>query len=474
MSSFLLSLVLIIYSRFSKIYSLYITAIVFCIYSVVSFSFFPSNGDIFFFSIANIIFPIAFIYSSQYFQPYKNKAYILLGILLATYTTLLVQEMDNKIYIFILYELLSLITIPMIYLSKAEGKMESLKTYCLILFSVSAVIFLPILLLLENFHQYTPLGQALIIALSMFGVGKLAIAPFHIWLPKAMVADYPISGLLHGVAVVTMGMVCLMKIYYEWIGITYIHQNPYIIYISAIPIVSMTYAGIKALYAKKIKHILAYSTIAQVSFIVVSMLFTQNPEIIVKYIVAHSIVKLFLFIIAGMIYKKYHIEYIGEISQCTSRLYLVSIIFASFSLSPLPFSLIYFIKNQISIGYLFDITSSIFTLSYCLRFIYPALKKLIRKEIDNTISYFIDYVIIFLSIFSICFFMKIFYISNDINIVKQSIIIALAIVTFKVRLPILNAPKIAIYDLHLPDLGFRQSLLIFFIILFLCLLYLVV
>ncbi|TIP71237.1 MAG: monovalent cation/H+ antiporter subunit D family protein, partial [Mesorhizobium sp.] len=52
----------------------------------------------------------------------------------------------------------------------------------------------------------------------LFGFAKAAVMPMHAWLPAAMVAPTPVSALLHAVAVVKMGVFCVLRVVFHVFG----------------------------------------------------------------------------------------------------------------------------------------------------------------------------------------------------------------------------------------------------------------
>ena len=113
---------------------------------------------------------------------------------------------------------------------------------------------------------------AVLYALYVFGIGKAAVMPVHRWLPAAMVAPTPVSALLHAVAVVKAGVFSVLKITVYVFGVgtlTEIQETiaggDWLVYATCFTILAAS--GI-AMYQDNLKRRLAYSTVSQLSYIV--------------------------------------------------------------------------------------------------------------------------------------------------------------------------------------------------------------
>ena len=113
-----------------------------------------------------------------------------------------------------------------------------------------------------------PAWAGLLYALFIFGIGKAAVMPFHRWLPAAMVAPTPVSALLHAVAVVKAGVFTVLKVVVYVFGIDLLAEtnaSQWLTWVAAFTIIA---ASCIALGKDNLKARLAYSTISQLSYIV--------------------------------------------------------------------------------------------------------------------------------------------------------------------------------------------------------------
>jgi multicomponent Na+:H+ antiporter subunit D len=120
-----------------------------------------------------------------------------------------------------------------------------------------------------------------------------------------MVASYPVSALLHAVVVVKAGLFCLYKVLVYVFGLGYLQHlfkgHDWLIYL---PIITIIYSSLQALRSDKIKMILAYSTINQLSVALLgAFLFTpKGVAAAVIHMASHSLTKICLFYAAGNMY----------------------------------------------------------------------------------------------------------------------------------------------------------------------------
>ena len=138
--------------------------------------------------------------------------------------------------------------------------------------------------------------------------------PFHRWLPTAMVAPTPVSALLHAVAVVKAGVFAILKICIYIFGIDLLQQltaHRVLAYVAAFTIVA---TAIIALRKDNLKARLAYSTVGQLSYIVLGALVANTAGVIGggMHMLMHGFGKITLFFGAGAILVATHKT---EISQ---------------------------------------------------------------------------------------------------------------------------------------------------------------
>jgi multicomponent Na+:H+ antiporter subunit D len=219
----------------------------------------------------------------------------------------------NLLTLFIFYEVLTLSTYPLVVHKGDDNARKGGRVYLGILLFTSIVLFLPAIIwtyALAGTLDFRPGGildgrldgyaATLLLFMFVLGVGKAAVMPVHRWLPAAMVAPTPVSALLHAVAVVKAGVFTLIKVIVYIFGLDYLVLVPneaWAIYLAGFTVIA---ASIAALRQTNIKRMLAYSTISQLSYIVLAaVVLTPLSEIgAAIHMVTHAFGKITLFFTA--------------------------------------------------------------------------------------------------------------------------------------------------------------------------------
>lgn len=291
----------------------------------------------------------------------------------------------NLITLFLFYELLTLATYPLVIQSFSDAAKKAGKLYLLTLLGSSSFFLMIALLYLNKnfasleFREGGILGYAtkkdilILLICFVFGFSKTAIFPFYKWLPRAMVAPIPVSALLHAVAVVKSGIFALIKVFMFIFGYDLLlkirnYEPSLLRWLTMLSCFAIIFAGFKACKQESLKKILAYSTIAQLSYMILALSFANKPAIEGSFLLllAHSLAKITLFFLAGIIYVSTHKIYYQDMKGIFRKMPLVGILFtlASASIIAVPFTPGYIAFDKVllsmnygdSIGYLSLIT----------------------------------------------------------------------------------------------------------------------
>ncbi len=241
----------------------------------------------------------------------------------------------NLFTLFLFYEALTLSTYPLVSHKGDEKTIRSARVYLGILLTTSIGLFLPAIVwtyMAAGTGEFTPGGilegnvegplVGLLLGLFVFGVGKAAVMPVHRWLPAAMVAPTPVSALLHAVAVVKAGVFTITKLIVYVFGVDYLFAQPsgqWLLYAAAFTIVA---ASAVALRQTNIKRLLAYSTVSQLSYVVMAAdILKPLAEVgAAIHMVAHAFGKITLFFAAGAIYTAAKKTEIGQLAGIGRRM----------------------------------------------------------------------------------------------------------------------------------------------------------
>ncbi|MEI7672866.1 MAG: monovalent cation/H+ antiporter subunit D family protein, partial [Deltaproteobacteria bacterium] len=234
--------------------------------------------------------------------------------------------------LYLFYEVITLFTYPLVAHHQDEEGYAGAKKYLVYLMGTSKGFLLPALILAyvmtgtldfaDNIRTgmfpstADPIWITVTYVLFVAGFAKAAIMPFHNWLPSAMVAPTPVSALLHAVAVVKAGVFCIARVMLSTFG-TGVLQDLGIGLVTAY-VVSFTIlaASIIALTKDDLKARLAYSTVSQLSYIILGVALLDNSGVMggIIHIVNHGFSKITLFFCAGAIYVASHKKKISDMA----------------------------------------------------------------------------------------------------------------------------------------------------------------
>jgi len=134
------------------------------------------------------------------------------------------------------------------------------------------------------------------------------VMPFHRWLPAAMVAPTPVSALLHAVAVVKAGVFAVLKVTVYIFGIDFIAAAGASVWLMWVAAATIILASLVAFTKDNLKARLAYSTVSQLSYVVLGAMLANGWGVIGSgmHIAMHAFGKITLFFCAGAIYVAAH------------------------------------------------------------------------------------------------------------------------------------------------------------------------
>ncbi|MEZ5847108.1 MAG: monovalent cation/H+ antiporter subunit D family protein [Geminicoccaceae bacterium] len=260
---------------------------------------------------------------------------------------------ENMLTLFIAYEVLSVSTYPLVTHAGTPEAKRAGRIYLGILLGTSIgfqLIAIGWTYALAGTLDFTEGGIlrdkasdgvfALLTALYAFGIGKAALMPFHRWLPAAMVAPTPVSALLHAVAVVKAGVFSVVKVVVYILGIDLLNMSGAGIWIAYVAAFTILTASLVAMTKDNLKARLAYSTVSQLSYIVLGAMLATTAGVVggAMHIVMHAFGKITLFFCAGAIMVATHKTEISQMNGLGRRMPFTFIAFfiASLSIIGLP------------------------------------------------------------------------------------------------------------------------------------------
>jgi multicomponent Na+:H+ antiporter subunit D len=138
----------------------------------------------------------------------------------------------------------------------------------------------------------------------LLGFAKNAVMPLHHWLPSAMVAPTPVSALLHAVAVVKVGVFSTVRVMLYVFGVDLMDRLHLGLPTAWFVAVTILVGSIVALSKDDLKARLAYSTVSQLSYVILGVALLALTAVAggLFHIAAHAFSKITLFFCAGAIY----------------------------------------------------------------------------------------------------------------------------------------------------------------------------
>ncbi|MBM4221714.1 MAG: monovalent cation/H+ antiporter subunit D family protein, partial [Gammaproteobacteria bacterium] len=262
---------------------------------------------------------------------FQTRFYVCFALALAS--TIGIAFAANLLTLFLFYEALTLVTYPLVTHHGTDKAKRAGRVYLGVLIGTSVLFFLPAIA--YTWHaagttefrpggiltgHVTPGIITALLALFVFGVGKAAVMPFHRWLPAAMVAPTPVSALLHAVAVVKAGVFAVVKILVYVFGLEVLTGNgDWLVAVAGFTIIA---ASVVALRADNLKRRLAYSTVSQLSYVVLATAVLAPRSVVgaVFHILAHALGKITLFFAAGAIYTAAHKTEVSQLDGIGRRM----------------------------------------------------------------------------------------------------------------------------------------------------------
>ncbi|WP_242472621.1 complex I subunit 5 family protein [Ectothiorhodospira mobilis] len=288
-------------------------------------------------SLSATLWLVTTVYAIGYLEGSPRRSRFFGFFSLCVSATVGIAFSGNLVTMLIFYEMLTLATWPLVL---HRGTPESFRAgriylaYTLFGGSVllAAVVWLTVLAGSRDFTAdgylsalYPEHGTALtalfVLLIAGFGV-KAALLPLHSWLPRAMVAPAPVSALLHAVAVVKAGAFGIVRVVHDVYGIPLAVEMGVMRPLMWLAIATIVYGSVRALFSQDLKRRLAFSTVSQVSYIVlgVSLAGPLGAMGGLVHLVHQGVMKITLFFCAGNFAETLGIHRTGEMGGVGRRM----------------------------------------------------------------------------------------------------------------------------------------------------------
>lgn len=279
--------------------------------------------------IASGLWIVTSLYSIGYMRGHheKNQTRFYVCFAIALSSAMGIAFAANMLTLFVFYEILTLSTYPLVTHAGTEEAKRGGRTYLGVLLFTSIAFLLTATIWTWNVAgtldftvggilagKASPGVAAVLLLLFVFGTGKAALMPFHRWLPGAMVAPAPVSALLHAVAVVKAGVFTVLKIAVYIFGIDFlagVSTGRVLAYVAGATILLGSFIAMRQ---DNLKRRLAYSTVSQLSYIVLGAMLASPLAVVggAMHIATHAFGKITLFFCAGAIDVALHKKNISD------------------------------------------------------------------------------------------------------------------------------------------------------------------
>jgi len=279
--------------------------------------------------VSSSLWIITSVYSIGYMRPLKehSQTRYFAFFALALSSAVGVAFSANLLTLYLFYEMLSLSTYSLVTHHQDKEARSAGRKYLTYLMGASIAFLLPALILTYHFTGTLDFADKGILAgsaskamlsfmfvLFIAGIGKAAIMPIHSWLPSAMVAPTPVSSLLHAVAVVKVGVFSVLRVCFHVFGIDLMHSLSLDVFLIYFISITILVGSLFALRQDDLKARLAYSTVSQLSYVVMAggLISVLGMTGGVLHIAMHAFGKITLFFCAGAILVNTGIRKISE------------------------------------------------------------------------------------------------------------------------------------------------------------------
>ena len=289
------------------------------------------------------LWPFAVLYSFEYMDHETNertlKENTFFGGYVATFgVTLAIAFADNMLAMYCFYEMLTLVTVPLILFTMTDEAIRATRQYIVYSLGGAAFAFIGLIFLIAygdtidfTLGGVLNLGKIggrenvlrLIYVFAFFGFGvKAAVFPVCSWLPRAGVAPTPVTALLHAVAVVKSGAFAILRLTYYSFGTDFL-RGTWAQYVTmGFAIFTIVYGCSMAVRERHIKRRLAYSTVSNLSYVLfgATLMTPLGMTGAMTHMLFHGVMKIAAFFCAGAVITKAHKTYVYELEGMGKRM----------------------------------------------------------------------------------------------------------------------------------------------------------
>ena len=275
-------------------------------------------------TLVAFLWPLATLYGFEYMEHEGGENHFFALYTITYGVTVGIATAANIMTMYIFYEFLSLVTIPLVMHGTSRESIKAGSKYMMYSFFGAAIAFVGVMIIIafgnggtfmmngvlsEAFAAKHPLLLRLGYLSAFLGFGvKAAVFPLHAWLPVASVAPTPVTALLHAVAVVKSGAFAIMRVTFYSFG-AHLLRGTWAQHIAiALAICTIVYGSTMSVREHHFKRRLAYSTVSNLSYIIMAtcLMTAQGLTAALSHMMFHAVMKITLFYCAGAVLVRTH------------------------------------------------------------------------------------------------------------------------------------------------------------------------
>ena len=281
--------------------------------------------------LVSALWPFATLYAFEYMTKEEHEKIFFLFYTMTYGITLGIALSANLLTMYFFYELLTLVTVPLVMHTLTREAILASRKYLYYSLGGAAFAFIGLIMvivygnttdfILGGVLDLTKIGDKtnillLIYVMAFMGFGvKAAVCPFNSWLPQAGVAPTPVTALLHAVAVVKSGAFAIIRLTYYSFGVDFLKGTWAQTTVMLVVMFTIVYGCSRAVKETHLKRRLAYSTISNLSYILFGVTIMTPLGLVgaLTHLIFHAVIKICSFFCAGAIIHQTEKQYVHEL-----------------------------------------------------------------------------------------------------------------------------------------------------------------
>lgn len=281
--------------------------------------------------LVSALWPFATLYAFEYMTKEEHEKIFFLFYTMTYGITLGIALSANLLTMYFFYELLTLVTVPLVMHTLTREAILASRKYLYYSLGGAAFAFIGLIMIiiygtttdfiLGGVLDLTKIGGRtnvllFIYVMAFLGFGvKAAVFPFNSWLPQAGVAPTPVTALLHAVAVVKSGAFAIIRLTYYSFGVDFLKGTWAQTTVMLVVMFTIVYGCSRAVKETHLKRRLAYSTISNLSYILFGVTIMTPLGLVgaLTHLIFHAVIKICSFFCAGAIIHQTERQYVHEL-----------------------------------------------------------------------------------------------------------------------------------------------------------------